>query len=241
MRGQGDPGVQQRAVFWSDGVGCLFALLLLFFNPNACENKSAAQPVRLEVCPCSPQLLWASAGKSHGEDRAAPNVCLPSVLWHRPGACLLSPVPLPKAMARWSTRGTGADPWLWRSLSLCAAASNGKNAVRLKRKRPLGREVGRHIAGIKSSSMQFCLFCLHSGLCAGGGACSVGAWLCCRSLQTHCVPFLLLSTPRGAHSNRVPAPMALGVSLGPNPTPGGFPVCASLGWDTASVGCVGLH
>lgn len=124
-------------------------------------------------------------------------------------------------------------------VSLRAAASNGKNAVRLQRKRPLEREAGRCIVGVRSS-MQFCLLCLHLGLCAGRDACSAGAWLCCVTADTlH--SFSALPSAQGAHSTRVPTPVALGVSFGPNPTPGGFPVCASLGWDAASVGCVWLH
>lgn len=82
-------------------------------------------------------------------------------------------------------------------VSLRASASNGKNAVRLQRKRPLEREAGRCIVGVRSS-MQFCLLCLHLGLRAGRDACSAGAWLCCVSLQTHCIPFLLSPVPRGS-------------------------------------------
>lgn len=124
-------------------------------------------------------------------------------------------------------------------VSLRAAASNGKNAVRLQRKRPLEREAGRCIVGVRSS-MQFCLLCLHLGLRAGRDACSAGAWLCCVTADTlH--SFSALPSAQEAHSTRVPTPVALGVSFGPNPTPGGFPVCASLGWDAASVGCVWLH
>lgn len=240
VRGRGILGCSRELCFeaMSSRVCLLCCCCCCFFNPNACENKSAAQPVRLEVCPHSPQLLRASAGKSHGEDRAAPSVCLPSVVWHRPGACLLSPVPLPKAMALWSTVGRGADPWLWRCLSpccclkwekCCEAAEKktfGERGWEMYSRGQVLNAVLPVVPSFRASCWQRCLQCR-------------GMAVLCHCRHTA----FLFCSPQcpGARSTRVPAPVALGVSFGPNPTPGGFPVCASLVWDAASVGCARLH
>lgn len=115
-------------------------------------------------------------------------------------------------------------------VSLRASASNGKNAVRLQRKRPLEREAGRCIVGVRSS-MQFCLLCLHLGLRAGRDACSAGAWLCCVTADTlH--SFSALPSAQGLAVLVSPLPWLWGCPLVPTPRPVAsqcaHPLCGTL-------------